>query len=108
MSKIYALLPFNSYFIGCFVDNKIRNGFSDKYRNFPQQTQYRKDAYENGIESRIPFISRMYSFLDFRTNMYLTAKSVTRLFDESGLHLVEMTDINGLTYFCTRKVKLIA
>jgi hypothetical protein len=45
----------------------------------------------------------MYSFIDSRTNRYLTRRSVTSLLKESGLELVGMTEINGLTYFHTRK-----
>jgi hypothetical protein len=61
------------------------------------------EAYENGIESRIPFINRMYSFIDSKTNRYLTKRAVTNLLKEVGLELVGMTDLNGLTYFHTRK-----
>lgn len=78
---------------------------NDKYGNLPKQQSERTEAYENGIESRIPFINRMYSFIDSRTNRYLTRKSVTNLLKENGLEMVGMTEINGLTYFHTRKDK---
>lgn len=105
LKQITGLLPVNSNFIGCFIDNKVQSGFSDKYGNNPRQTTDKAEAYENGIESRIPFINRMYSFIDFKTNRYLTRRSVTSLLKDNGLELVGMTEINGLTYFHTRKDK---
>jgi len=103
LKQIKELLPDNSNFIGCFVDNRSQNGFSDKYSNLPRQVSDKAEAYENGIESRIPFINRMYSFIDSKTNRYLTRRAVTNLLKEVGLELVGMTDLNGLTYFHTRK-----
>jgi hypothetical protein len=105
LKNIANLLPHQSNFVGCFVDNKIQNGFSDKYSNLPRQISEKAEAYENGIESRIPFINRMYSFIDSRTNRYLTKRAVTHLLEESGLQLVGMTEVNGLTYFWTQKIK---
>ncbi|NLE34238.1 MAG: hypothetical protein GX622_03975, partial [Bacteroidales bacterium] len=89
----------------CFIDNRMQNGAPDKQGNMPGQISDKAEVYENGIESRIPFINRMYSFIDSRTNRYLTRRSVSNLLKESGLVLVGMTEINGLTYFHTRKDK---
>lgn len=105
LKQITGLLPANSNFIGCYIDNRAQSGFSDRYGNLPKQQSDREEAYENGIESRIPFINRMYSFIDSRTNRYLTRRSVTNMLKEAGLELVGMTEINGLTYFHTRKDK---
>ena len=103
LRQITGLLPSDSHFIGCFIDNRSQSGLTDKYGNLPKQQSERAEAYENGIESRIPFINRMYSFIDSRTNRYLSRRSVTSMLKESGLELVGMTEINGLTYFHTRK-----
>ncbi len=102
LRQITGLLPVKSNFIGCFVDNRTQSGTPDKGTQ-PGQLSDKTEAYENGIESRIPFINRMYSIIDFRTNRYLTRRTVTSLLKESGLELVGMTEINGLTYFHARK-----
>lgn len=99
LHKVSELLPQDSSFVGCFIDNKSQNGFSDKYSNLPKELSEKAEAYENGIESRIPFINRMYSFIDLKTNRYLTRRTVTNLLEECNLQLVGMTDLNGLTYF---------
>jgi hypothetical protein len=103
LHKVAEMLPFSSNFVGCFIDNSSQNGFSDKYGNLPRHVSEKAEAYENGIESRIPFINRMYSFIDAKTNRYLTKKTVARLLDECGMQLVGMTEVNGLTYFHSRK-----
>jgi hypothetical protein len=105
LKTIADLLPQKSNFIGCFIDNKTQSGFSDKYDNLPGQELEKSEAYENGIESRIPFINRMYSFIDSRTNRYLTRRSVKNLLEECGLQVVEMTNLHGMTYFYTQKKK---
>ncbi len=103
LRQITGLLPVKSNFIGCFVDNRAQSAAGDKGGNLTGQLSGKTEAYENGIESRIPFINRMYSIIDFRTNRYLTRRTVTSLLKESGLELVGMTEINGLTYFHARK-----
>jgi hypothetical protein len=45
----------------------------------------------------------MYSFIDLKTNRYLTRRTASNLLEESGLQIVGMTERNGLTYFHTRK-----
>jgi len=104
LKKIAELLPNDSNFVGCFVDNQTQNGFADKYSNLPRQVSEKAEIFENGIESRIPFINRMYSFIDSRTNRYLTRRTVSHLFEENGLQIAGMTEQNGLTYFCARKI----
>lgn len=103
LRKLAEMLPGDCTFVGCFTDNKSQNGFSDKYGNLPRHLSHKAEAYENGIESRIPFINRMYSFIDMKTNRYLTARTVYMLLEESNLQLVTMTEKNGLTYFHARK-----
>ena len=105
LRTIVDLLPVKSNFVGCFVDNRTQNGFSDKYNNLPRDISEKAEAYENGIESRIPFINRMYSFIDSRTNRYLTKRTVTHLLEECGLQIIGMTELNGMTYFWTQKIK---
>jgi hypothetical protein len=103
LKTIVQLLSDNGNFVGCFTDSRI-------HKDFAHGNQYQQDlrnvkevAYENGIESRIPFINRMYSLIDARTNRNLTKRRVTSLLLECGLKLIGMNEINGMTYFYTRK-----
>ena len=60
---------------------------------------------ENGIVSNIPFINMMYNIMGSRTNRNMTKKTVTLLLREAGFKVLDMTELNGLTYFCTQKSK---
>lgn len=103
LCTLSEMLPDDCTFVGCFTDNKAQNGFSDKYSNLPKSLSDKAEAYENGIESRIPFINRMYSFIDMKTNRYLTVRTVYVLLEECNLQLITMTEKNGLTYFHAKR-----
>lgn len=103
LRTISNLLPQRSNFVGCFVDNKTQNGYSDKYINQDCRLSVKTDAVENGITSKNTFLNRMYSLFDSKTNRYLTRRTVTQLLKDCGLQIVGMTELNGLTYFCTQK-----
>jgi len=103
LKTIADLLPQSSNFIGCFIDNKAQSGFSDEYSNLSGPESNKAEDYENGIESRIPFINRMYSFIDSRTNRYMTRRTVSSLLNEFGFQVVSMEELNGVTYFYSRR-----
>ncbi len=108
LHNIFHLLPQKSNFVGCFINNKKQSAFSDKTNTIQGRFSGDAEKYEKGIESRIPLINRMYSFMDLRTNRYLTDRNVSLLLEESGLKILNMTEINGLTYFYAQKVQLSA
>ena len=99
LRTVSEILPDTSNFVGCFVDNRTHRAYSDNAGYHAEKAE----AYENGIESRIPFINRMYSLMDQRTNRYLSRRSVTSLLSEYGFKIVGMTEMNGMTYFHTTK-----
>ena len=101
--KISELLHYQANFIGCFADNKTQKRLSDKYSQLPGHTPEMTEIYENGIESRIPFINRMYSFIDSRTNRYMTRRTVNSLLNEFGFRVISMTELYGVTYFYSKK-----
>ena len=47
----------------------------------------------------------MYNIMDSRTNKNLTKKTVTLLLEDTGLKVIDMSDINGFTFFCSQKIK---
>jgi hypothetical protein len=44
--------------------------------------------------------------LDSRTNTYLSKRSVTFLLEDFGFKVMDMTLIDGFTYFHARKVRI--
>lgn len=101
LHTIYNILPQKSYFIGCFADNKNQNTFLSGSNKSGQDD----DQIENGISSRISFLNKMFNIMDSRTNMYLTARTVTLLLEDTGLKVLDITELNGLTYFCAQNIK---
>jgi len=102
--KLSELLHYQANFVGCFVDNKTQNRFSFKFNNLSEKFSEMPDSYEVGIESRIPFVNRIYNFMDAKTDRSLTRKTVTNLLNEFGFKVVIMSEQNGVTYFYSKKV----
>ena len=98
LQTIYQTLPQKTYFIGSFVDGSSSAYFSmsDKTQN---QSAGRIDPVENGISSRIPLLNIIYDIMDARTNRYLTKKTTAVLLEAAGFTILNMREINGLTYF---------
>src|SRR5450759_5374879 len=81
LHSIFHILPQKSNFIGCFVDNKKINGYVLRNNSSSYYNKRSFDDIENGIVSRIPFLIMLYSFMDSRTNKYLSKTNVTLLLE---------------------------
>ena len=103
LHSIFHILPQKSNFIGCFVDNKKVNGFELKPNSSATQTRISFDEVENGIVSHIPFLNMLYSLMDSRTNKFMSGSSVSLMLEEHGFKVLDMKEINGLTYFHSQK-----
>jgi hypothetical protein len=97
-------LPYSCNFIGCFVNNKKVERFV--LRNSSDFVENRKcsDAVELGIFSSFPFINKLYSIMDLRTNTYMSEESVSLLLKDYGYKVMDMTEFNGRTFFHSKKV----
>jgi hypothetical protein len=104
LHSIFHILPQRSYFIGSFVDNNKNNGFELNHSNSKHWNKKNREAVENGILSKIPFLNMLYSLLDLRTNNHLSRKSVSLLIEGHGFKILDMTEINHLTYFCAQRI----
>ena len=107
-SHLHSCLPFlpqKGNFIGCFIDNKKINGYSLRNRSSLYPEKGNSDDIENGIVSRIPFINMLYYIMDSRTSTYMSKRSVSLLLEDYGFNVIDMTDLNGLTFFHSQKVQ---
>jgi hypothetical protein len=82
---VFNALPQHSNFIGCFSD---RNGLK---RNGSQM-----------IQASLLY-NRFINFLDSRTDRFMSKNDVSNLLDSHGFKIVDMADINGMTYFTAHK-----
>lgn len=80
---IFRVLPSDSRFIGCFSDNR-----NHKINGSP--------FYHPRM-----FYKKFIDFLDSRTDRSMSRNEVEEILDSHGFKVVDMTEINGLTYFTT-------
>ena len=106
LHSICHILPHKSNFIGCFVDNKTINGYVLRNSSCSYHNERSFNAMENGIVSRVPFINKLFSILDSKTNTYMSERSVSILLEDYGFKVMDMTLLDGLTYFHAQKVRI--
>ncbi len=102
-SLFHSLRP-ASNFIGCFADNKKFHAFMLRNNSIQPVRRRNSEAIENGIISQIPFLNMIYSFMDSKTNNSLSRLSVTLLLEGFGFKVLDMTEVDGLTYFHAKKI----
>jgi hypothetical protein len=104
LHTIYHVVPNKCYFLGFFIDRKSQPSLLSYKNKVQDKITGNIDPVKNGITSRIPFINMMYNILDSRFNRSMTKRTVTLLLEDAGLKVLDITELNGLTYFCSQKV----
>ena len=100
-------LPLRCNFVGCFVNNEKTDRYALRKSSCYNEKIKNNDKVELGIISRFPFINMLYSIMDSRTNKYMSEGLVTSMLSVHGFKVIDMTELNGLTYFQSQKVKKI-
>ena len=100
-------LPLRCNFVGCFVNNEKTDRYALRKSSCYNEKIKNNDKVELGIISRFPFINMLYSIMDSRTNKYMSERIVTSMLSVHGFKVIDMTELNGLTYFHSQKVKKI-
>ena len=103
--NIFQILSFESYFIGCFYDKNDQNGFASESPKPEPEIKGWAYGTSNINSFRLPFFNRIYNKIDFRARKYLTNGTVTVLLEEAFLKVLDMSRLNGLTYFCAQKTQ---
>jgi hypothetical protein len=105
LHSIFHTLPRKSYFIGCFVDNRHQNVFVLRNNSSDNHLRRNSEAIENGILSGNPFLNMLFSVMDSKTNKYMSRTNVAMLMKDHGFRVIDMTELNGLTYFCAQSLR---
>jgi hypothetical protein len=84
-SIVHVLSP-ESNFIGCFSDWKTQK--------------------DNGISSRM--FKGFLNFIDAKIDVEFDRKEVSKLLESHGLKVIDMREINGMTYFRAKHIKIQA
>jgi hypothetical protein len=105
LHTMHFILPSNCNFIGCFINNKKQSGFV--LSADPSDFYYKRNSndIENGIASSSPLLNKLYNMIDSKTNKYLSERSVSVMLLENGFKIIDMTEIDGLTYFCAQSLR---
>ncbi len=82
LDTLNHILPPRVNFVGCFSDSKTHK--------------------ENGFLSE--FSARFNNFLDSRTDHIMDKKIVWGLLEKYGFKVIDMTDMNELTYFYSQNI----
>lgn len=82
LKNIFRVLPPKANFIGCFNDNKIHSGIAVPfYQSFK-------------------FLNSVITLIDSKTDRFMSRKDVIKLLESHEFRIVDMTEINKITYFC--------
>lgn len=100
-------LPLRCNFVGCFVNNEKTDRYALRKSSCYNEKIKNNDKVELGIISRFPFLNMLYSIMDSRTNKYMSERLVTSMLNVHGFKVIDMTELNGLTYFHSQKVSKI-
>lgn len=106
LQSIIHIMPPKSNFIGCFDENNKHLEYAVSNSISRNGSDVISLALENGIISRIPFLNKIYNFIDSKTDRYMTRSEVYKLFQEHGFRILDMTELNGLTYFHAQKIRV--
>ena len=86
LQTLYNGLSPRTNFVGCFYDRKKQRGISMTQR-----------------------LSRKFlNFLDSRIDIDIDSSDFSKLLESHGFKIIDMTEINGLTYFRTQNYRLAA
>lgn len=75
------VLSNNSRFIGCFMDNKIHKDF----------------VYRSQV------LCWVFNCFSTRVHRYLSRRKMIKIFNGQGFDIMDISEINGMTYFCVKK-----
>jgi hypothetical protein len=97
-------LPEKCNFVGCFINNRKIERYTLRKNLTAGKKVRNSDDVELGIVSRFPFINMLYSIMDSKTDAYMSENRVTQMLRVHGFKIMEMKEVNGLTYFHSQKV----
>ncbi|NSW94957.1 MAG: hypothetical protein HPY62_09675 [Bacteroidales bacterium] len=88
LHNLYRILPENANYIGCFHDCTSHRGKHSKTARHSKT-----------------LINRLANFLKGSYEQDMTRQKVTELLWKHNFEIVDMTEINGLTYFYSRNIE---
>ncbi|MBN1500902.1 MAG: hypothetical protein JW982_12135 [Spirochaetes bacterium] len=82
LHSLFRILPADANFIGCFSDSRNRKRRIKLYLSDPSR-----------------LLNKFRNFLDSKTDRDMDRNEVLKLFAANGFRIIDMTEIDGITYF---------
>jgi hypothetical protein len=86
LQTLYSGLSPKTNFVGCFSDTKAQKGVTATTRLY----------------------KKFLNFLDAKTDVDIDSKSFSAMLESHGFKVIDMTEINGMTYFRTQNHRTAA
>ncbi|HDZ42092.1 MAG TPA: hypothetical protein ENH59_10515 [Bacteroidetes bacterium] len=102
LGKIYSNLPSDCFFIGCFI-NGINENSNLKGNNSPRNMLNLK--FDVAIWKGM--LKKIFKVFNLKNAIKLRKENVRSILNELGFLVLDMTELNGKTYFCAKKQPLI-
>jgi hypothetical protein len=83
LDNLFIMLPANANFIGCFSDRK---------------TALKRNGFLSGLSTRVN------NFLDMKLVHYIDKNTATEFLEKHGFKVVDMIEIDDLSYFYSQRV----
>jgi hypothetical protein len=104
LENVFSILPDYSYLTGCYENNTVNN--SDVNHKYITGESEREKSKGNDHENRYRgswLQNNMKRIFSTGTNRLLSKESTTYLLKEAGFTVLDITALNGKTYFCAQK-----
>ena len=85
LHTVFRILPPKAFFVGCFKSN-TKNGSAPFYQTGK-------------------FLNGLINIIDSRTDRNMSKNEVSLLMEAHGFKVTDITEINGMTYFCSWNIK---
>jgi hypothetical protein len=103
LHTVNTVLPHKCHFVGSFTATKNQSESSIPRRSLHQ---IEKIGYMGEEEDKpwTAFLNMLYGIIDPKSNRSFTKKTAQFVLEDAGLKILDMTEFNGLTYFCAQKI----
>ncbi|MBN2862813.1 MAG: hypothetical protein JXN62_06605 [Bacteroidales bacterium] len=103
IGSMFGIIPSKSFFIASFTNNRKKKKLTGKSLSEDKTPEESEDI-ENGISSGIPLLKSLFNILDSKINRKLSSQEVTEILVNKGFRILDMTEMNGKSYFCAQKI----
>ena len=102
---INHILPLNGYFAGCFLDyNRQKQNTRSTKHSVIGYMLLIMFSFLNRIVPKIPLINKIQLLLNKGMVKSMTKDEARNLLEKNGFLVIDMTEIDGLTYFIAQKI----